>query len=186
MAALRARRGGRGCGACGGPGMRLPIHDYGRGRRRKRAPAIATEPRPGRIGSRAGRTRHSERRSAVAAEPPPSLVFTAAVGAGHRRLLSCIAGAKPRTSRKLGSTAKKSSAEEGNRTLTPLRAQRPERCVSTSSTTSARCPEMVSAAPRSAHRLRLVQSPRGDLVISGGFRPDRRYRRCRSRRPEDD
>jgi hypothetical protein len=38
------------------------------------------------------------------------------------------------------------SAEEGNRTLTPLRAQRPERCVSTSSTTSARCSEMVSAA----------------------------------------
>src|SRR5436305_1929749 len=30
------------------------------------------------------------------------------------------------------------TAEEGNRTLTPLRAQRPERCVSTSSTTSAR------------------------------------------------
>ena len=29
------------------------------------------------------------------------------------------------------------SAEEGNRTLTPLRAQRPERCVSTSFTTSA-------------------------------------------------
>jgi hypothetical protein len=42
------------------------------------------------------------------------------------------------------------SAEEGNRTLTPLRAQRPERCVSTSSTTSARCPQMVSAADRRA------------------------------------
>src|ERR1700694_13496 len=43
------------------------------------------------------------------------------------------------------------SAEEGNRTLTPLRAQRPERCVSTSSTTSARCSEMVSA-PAATYR----------------------------------
>jgi hypothetical protein len=99
MAALRARRDGRGCRACGGRGVRLQTHDCGRRHRHKRTPAIATEPRPGRVGSRAGRTRHSKRRSAVAAEPPSILVFTAAVGAGHRRLLSCLAGAKPTTSR---------------------------------------------------------------------------------------
>jgi integrase len=52
---------------------------------------------------------------------------------------------------KLAPLQRKRSAEKGNRTLTPLRAQRPERCVSTSSTTSARCPEMVSAAEASAH-----------------------------------
>jgi hypothetical protein len=99
MAALRARRDGRRYRACGGRGVRLQTHDCGRSHRHKRTAAIATEPRPGRVGSRAGRTRHSKRRSAVAAEPPPILVFTAAVGAGHRRLLSCLAGAKPTTSR---------------------------------------------------------------------------------------
>src|ERR1022692_1030827 len=54
----------------------------------------------------------------------------------------------------VGAVLDSESAEEGNRTLTPLRAQRPERCVSTSSTTSARCPQMVSAAERPAHRIR--------------------------------
>ncbi len=87
MAALCARREGRSSRACGGPDIRLQAHGW-RGRRRdKWLPAIATEPRPGGVGSAAARARHSKRGSAVAAEPPPILVFTATVGAGHRRLL---------------------------------------------------------------------------------------------------
>src|SRR5579884_902611 len=64
--------------------------------------------------------------------PRPATQLSDATKSVHQRTVTIT------TERWQGFRGDPESAEEGNRTLTPLRAQRPERCVSTSSTTSAR------------------------------------------------
>jgi hypothetical protein len=68
---------------------------------------------------------------------PPVALGSAITGAGAALVLLSIWRPRRMRTAALGRIAVTVRAGKGNRTLTPLRAQRPERCVSTSSTTPA-------------------------------------------------